>query len=326
MARERPPGWVGMNATGTIAGLQKPVSRLVLGVDNQVDPAAAAPLFDDFLERGGNAFDTAFVYGGGQCETLLGAYLEQHGLREKVVILGKGAHTPNCNPAAIEAQLTISLERLRTDFVDIYMMHRDDPDVPVGEFVDALNAQLALGRMRVFGASNWSLERMSAANQYAASKGLRGITVVSNQFSLAKMLQPIWSGCVPGNDPAQLAWLKSEQIALMPWSSQARGFFVAGNASDTSNPELVRCWYDADNFQRLERAKALARVLGVETINVALSYVLHQPFATFSLIGPRSIAETASCFRALEIALTPLEVAWLNLETSEVPPRVMTRA
>ena len=314
-----------MSATGTIAGLGKPVSRLVLGVDNQVDLAAAAPLFDDYLERGGNAFDTAFVYGGGQCETLLGAYLEQTGLRERVVILGKGAHTPNCNPAAIGAQLEVSLERLHTDFVDIYMMHRDNPDVPVGEFIDALNAQFALGRMRVFGVSNWSLERMSAANQYAASKGLRGITVASNQFSLAKMLEPIWSGCVSSNDMAQLAWLEREQIALMPWSSQARGFFVAGDPSDTSNPELVRCWYNAENFQRLERAKALARVLGAETINVALAYVLHQPFKTFPLIGPRSIAETASSFNALTITLEPLEYQWLNGETDAVPLRVMAR-
>ena len=156
---------------------------------------------------------------------------------------------------------------------------------------------------------------MIAANEYASAHSLRGITLISNQFSLAKMLSPIWSGCVSSNDMAQLEWLNSNQITLMPWSSQARGFFVAGNASDTSSPELVRCWYDAQNFQRLERAKALAGVLGVETINVALAYVLHQPFATFPLIGPRSKAETASSFRALEIGLTPAEVAWLNLET-----------
>ncbi len=307
---------------GSVAGLQKSVSRLVLGVDNQVDFETLAPLLDDYLERGGNAFDTAFVYGGGQCETLLGAYLEQRGLRDSVVILGKGAHTPNCNPAAIGAQLTVSLERLQTDFVDVYMMHRDNPDVPVGEFIDALNAQHALGRMRIFGVSNWSLERMIAANQYAAVHGLRGITLISNQFSLAKMLSPVWSGCVSSNDADQPSWLEREGIALMPWSSQARGFFVAGNASDTSNPELVRCWYDAQNFQRLERAKALAGSLGVEAINVTLAYVLHQPFTTFPLIGPRSQAETASSFRALEIHLEPLEVAWLNLETHKVPPRV----
>ena len=166
---------------------------------------------------------------------------------------------------------------------------------------------------------------MIAANEYAASNGLCGITVASNQFSLAKMLSPIWSGCVSSNDAQQMAWLETEGIALMPWSSQARGFFVAGDARDTSNPELVRCWYDAGNFQRLERASALARVLGVEAINIALAYVLHQPFQTFPLIGPRSTAETASSFRALEVTLEPREVAWLNGETSEVPSRVTAR-
>jgi aryl-alcohol dehydrogenase-like predicted oxidoreductase len=303
----------------TIPGLEKPVSRLVLGMDNQTDLEASRPVLDDFLERGGNAFDTAYTYKSGACEILLGQYLEERELRDSVMILGKGAHTPNCTPEAIGTQLEISLERLRTDFVDVYMMHRDNQDVPVGEFMDALNAQHALGRMRVFGGSNWSLERARAANDYAASKGLQGFTTVSNQFSLAEMMDPVWAGCISSNDAEYKAWLKDNQIVLMPWSSQARGFFVLGDPVDTSNEELVRCWYSPDNFKRLERAKALAQSKSVETINIALAYVLHQPFTTFPLIGPRSVAETASSFRALEIELSAAEMAWLNLETDANP-------
>ncbi len=307
---------------GHIPGLTKPVSRLVLGMDNQTDLEVSRPLLDDFLARGGNAFDTAFVYQAGRCEALLGQYVQENGLRDSVVILGKGAHTPHCTPEAIGTQLQISLERLRTDFVDVYMMHRDNPEVPVGEFVEALNREFTLGRIRSFGASNWTTQRLQAANAYAAAGGLQGFTSVSNQFSLARMLDPVWPGCVSSNEPESVAWLTENKIALMPWSSQARGFFVLGDPADTGNPELVRCWYGSDNFRRLERAKALAGVLGVEAINVALSYVLHQPFVTFPLIGPRSIVETASSFRALEIALQPDEVSWLNLETDEVPRRL----
>jgi aryl-alcohol dehydrogenase-like predicted oxidoreductase len=303
----------------TIPGLQKRVSRLVLGMDNQTDLESSRPVLDDFVGRGGNAFDTAFIYKSGACEAVLGQYLEERGLRDSVMILGKGAHTPDCTPEAIGSQLEASLNRLRTDFVDVYMMHRDNIEIPVGEFIDALNAQHTLGRIRVFGGSNWSLERTRAANDYAASKGLQGFTVVSNQFSLAEMMDPVWAGCISSNDAAYKTWLADHQIVLMPWSSQARGFFVLGDPQDLSNEELVRCWYSPQNFNRLERAKALAQSKGVETINIALAYVLHQPFTTFPLIGPRNVAETASSFRALEIELSAAEMAWLNLQTDANP-------
>lgn len=303
----------------TIPGLDQPVSRLVLGMDNQSDLEASRPVLDDFLERGGNAFDTAFVYKSGAGEKVLGQYLKERGNRDQVVILGKGAHTPHCTPQAIGQQLDISLNRLETDFVDVYMMHRDNPDVPVGEFIDALNQQHAFGHIRAFGGSNWSVARVREANEYAAANNLKGFTAVSNQFSLARMIDPVWAGCISANDPESRAWLEENQITLMPWSSQARGFFVLGDPSDTSHEELVRCWYSPDNFLRLERAKALAQAKDVEPINIALAYVLHQPFTTLPLIGPRSVAETASSFRALEIELTRGELAWLNLETDILP-------
>lgn len=304
-----------------LPGLDKHVSRLVLGMDNQTDLEASRPVLDDFLERGGNAFDTAFIYQSGACEALLGQYLEERNLRDAVVILGKGAHTPDCTPEAIGVQLEESLERLRTDFVDVYMMHRDNSDIPVGEFVDALNEQQTKGRIRIFGGSNWTVGRAQAANEYAASKGLRGFTVISNQFSLATMIDPVWAGCISSNDAESRAWLKENRVALMPWASQARGFFVFGDPNDTSNEELVRCWYSTDNFARLERAKTLAQSKGVKAINIALAYVLHQPFTTLPLIGPRNVSETASSFRALEIELSASEMAWLNLETDVNPIR-----
>ncbi len=104
-------------------------------------------------------------------------------------------------------------------------------------------------------------------------------------------------------------------MPLMPWSSQARGFFTErANPDDRSDPELVRCWYSDDNFRRRERAVELAHRRGVLPINIALAYVLCQPFPTFPLIGPRTLAETRSSFQALGVQLSPEELRWLNLE------------
>jgi predicted dehydrogenase/aryl-alcohol dehydrogenase-like predicted oxidoreductase len=301
---------------GRIPGLEKNVSRVVMGVDNQQDLSHASIMFDDFFARGGNAFDTAHIYGGGAYEKLLGRWVKNRGVRDEVVIVGKGAHTPNCNPAALTKQLHESLARLDFPGVDVYMLHRDNPDVPVGEFVDVLNEHVRAGRMKVFGGSNWTLARVDEANAYAKAKGLQGFGVVSNNFSLARMVEPPWAGCVSASDPDSRAWLARTQIPLLAWSSQARGFFIPERAhpDKTDDAELVRCWYSDDNFQRLARVNELAQKRNVLPINIALAYVLNQPFPTFALIGPRQLSETRTSLAALDVSLSPDELRWLNLE------------
>jgi aryl-alcohol dehydrogenase-like predicted oxidoreductase len=231
------------------------------------------------------------------------------------MILGKGGHTPYCTPDGISAQLVESLERLRTDHVDIYMLHRDNPAIPVDEFIGLLNEHQRAGRMRIFGASNWSIDRLEAANDYARRNGLSGFAAISNNFSLARMIAPPWPDCLSSSDATWRAWLTRTQMPLMPWSSQARGFF-AGRAApaDLSDPELVRCWYSHDNFERLTRVEHIAAERGVQKIAIALAWVLRQPFPTFPLIGPRTLSETRTSLPGLGLALTPEEVAWLNLE------------
>jgi len=311
-----------------VPGLEQSVSRLVMGCDNQPGMSHAAVMWDQFFELGGNAFDTAYIYGGGSMETLLGHWHQQRGVRSSMVIVGKGAHTPHCAPEYIGRQLTESLERLQTDHVDIYFMHRDNLDIPVGEFISALNDEVRAGRIKVFGGSNWTLDRTRAANAWAAQHGLQGFSAVSNNFSLARMVTPIWTGVESARDDAWRTYLAETGMALLPWSSQARGFFtpwadtvlerrgrenVVITTMQPTQDELLRTWVSDDNVERRRRAGELARARGVEMINVALAYVLAQPFPCLPLIGPRTLAETRSCISALAIDLSPAELAWLDL-------------
>jgi predicted dehydrogenase/aryl-alcohol dehydrogenase-like predicted oxidoreductase len=307
---------------GVIPGIGKKISRLFMGVDNQPTIAHATVMFDDFVENGGNAFDTAYIYGGGRSEKLLGQWVNNRDIRESVVILGKGAHTPYCNPVDLTRQLLDSLDRLQTGYVDIYMLHRDNPDVPVGEFVDVLNEHVKAGRIRAFGGSNWGIVRVEAANAYARSNGLQGFAAISNNFSLARMVAPVWEGCIAASDPDFRAWLTKTQMPVIGWSSQARGFFTdRARPDDVSDPELARCWYSEDNFGRQERAKKMARKKHVLPINIALAYVLCQPFPIFAIIGPRTLEETRTSLPALHVELTPEELKWLNLEEAPAPGR-----
>jgi aryl-alcohol dehydrogenase-like predicted oxidoreductase len=301
---------------GRLEGIDKPISRLVMGVDNQHTLPHPAVMFDDFFERGGNAFDSAWNYGGGRCETVLGQWIKLRGVRDQVVIITKGAHTPLCRPEHLSRQLIESLERQQIDASDIYIMHRDNLDVPVGEFVDVLNEHYRAGRMKAFGGSNWTLARIDEANAYAKKKGLKGMSLVSNQLSLARPIEPVWRGCLTAGDPDSRAWFTRTQTPLFCWSSQARGFFLEGHAhpDKRDDKEMVRVWYSPDNFQRLERAKELAKKKRVRPINIALAYVLNQPFPTFALIGPRKLEETRTSLPALSVELTEQERKWLNLE------------
>jgi len=297
-----------------VSGLDQPVARLVMGMPGSTDFRHASTVWDDYFELGGNCYDTARVYG--PWEGVLGRWIEQRGIRDQVMIIDKGAHTPNCYPKAMTEEFMTSLENLRTDYVDIYFLHRDNPEVPVGEFVDVLNEHRDAGRIKIFGGSNWSPERVDAANEYAKKNGKQGFTAVSNNMSLAHMVDPVWADCLTASEPTQKAWFEKTQTPLFAWSSQARGFFVEGRAhpEKREDAELVRCWYSPENFQRLERAKEMAAKHGVRPINIAAAYVLCQPFPTFALIGPQTLNEVSTSMPALSVQLTPEEVAYLNLE------------
>jgi predicted dehydrogenase/aryl-alcohol dehydrogenase-like predicted oxidoreductase len=303
---------------GTIADIEKQVSRLVLGCDNQTTLGHATAMFDDFVERGGNAFDTAYIYGGGLMEKLLGAWVANRGIRDDVVLIGKGAHTPHCDPESISRQLGETLDRLQTDHVDLYLMHRDNPQIPVGEFVDVLDAEARAGRVRAFGGSNWTIARFEEAQAYAEANGKQAFSALSDHFGLAHALDVPWAGCEHVTDPEDRRWLERTGTPLLPWSSQARGFFARADRDDISDAELVRCYYSDDNFERLSRARSLATELGVAPTAVALAYVLAQSFPTFPLIGPRTIDETRTSMAGLDIRLSAAQVDWLDLRSDSV--------
>ena len=158
-----------------LKGLDRDLSRLVLGCDNQSDSDHAFVMFDHFFESGGNVFDTAFIYNNGKSDRYLGSWMKDRDIRDKVVILGKGAHTPHCNPIAIRKELQESLEKLQIGYLDIYCVHRDNTDIPVNEFVDALDEVQEEGLIKVKGASNWNLERFASAQDYSNTKGKEGL-------------------------------------------------------------------------------------------------------------------------------------------------------
>jgi aryl-alcohol dehydrogenase-like predicted oxidoreductase len=305
--------------TISIKGLTKPVSKLIMGTDffRLNNPDEVSRIMENYIQIGGNTLDTAFGYCGGESEQAIGRWLEEMGNPEEINILTKGAHHdsdgPRVNAEAIRSDLLTSLDRLRVCSVALYALHRDDPGVPVGPILEALNEHIEAGRIEAIGASNWSYSRLQEAAEYAKQHGLIGFSFSSPNLSLAKANEPYWAGCVSADEDT-LKWHETHQMPLLSWSSQARGFFSGRFTPDNrENADLVRVFYSDANWERLRRAQQLGQEKGATAIQIALAYVLSQPFPACALIGPRSEAEMRSCQEGAQIKLTPAEMAWLDL-------------
>ncbi len=313
---------------GHVPGVEKPISRLVQGtiMVREDDLPYSFALLDAALHAGITAFDTARHYGNGN-EVTVGRWVRERGLRDQVVIIGKGAHQSpermRVTPADIAADLDESLSKLGLDAIDLYLLHRDDPDVPVGPIVEALNSHLREGKIRAFGGSNWTHERIAEANAYAQEHGLVPFVASSPQFSLAAQIDPPWRGCISigGPDGAEARrWYIDNQMAIFAWSSLAGGFLSGGFDRDNDGglPEEVaqraRRSYGSDaNYERLDRARTLATELGVTVPQIALAYAVSQPLNLFAIAGGESDEEIAANAAAVAIRLPADTLKWLDL-------------
>ena len=319
---------------GQVQGIDKPVSRIVLGtmIINTREEARSFAMIDAAFEQGGTTLDTAHVYAGGDSERAIGRWMKARGNRDQVVVLTKGAHPnadrPRVTPYDITSDLYDSLARLQTDFIDLYMLHRDDPSVPVGPIVDVLNDLRKAGKIRAFGGSNWTHTRLQEANAYAAARGLAPFTASSPNFGLAEQVEDPWGpGCVtlsgPQNEAAR-AWYRAQRMPVFAYSRLGRGFF-SGRITRENFPALkeildgacVRAYCHEVNFRRLDRVEALARQKGVPVPRIALAYALSQPLDVFALVGAASGAEYQENLAALDLVLSGPELAWLDLRAEQ---------
>ena len=298
---------------GRVPGLDKPVSRLVQGCDFNWTMPHTAAVCDEYFACGGNVFDTSHYYGNpvGSCERNLGQWIRNRGIRDEVVVIEKGGNPPNGTPEAIIAELNEGLERLQMDSVDLWLVHRDSPEVPVDELVDVFNELRDAGRMTLFGVSNWSLERMKEAQAYADANDKAYFSVLSNQYSLAEMEANPFPPqlCVSCNATAYREWLTKRKFPVFPWSSTARGYFLDHGPEE---PQIAEAFDSAANRARRERARELAGRKGVDPVAIALRWTLQQPFPTFPLFGARRPRELWVALRAFEFELSDDECTWLE--------------
>ncbi len=267
-------------------------------------------LLDAFVECGGDFVDTAHIYqawlpgGAGASERTIGSWMSRNGIRDKIRVGTKGGHphldtmdVSRLSPEEIERDLTESLARLRTDYIDLYWLHRDDSSIPVGEIMDMLDVHLSAGRIRAIGASNWTPQRLREANNYAKQKGIPGFCASQIAWSLAQLKKdPNAPADTLDMDEETYAFHEETGMPVIPFSSQARGFFSGnyrkGMALETPRARQVANLYFSDeNFKRLERVSELAKETARTPNQIALTWLRSHNFPVIPIAGCRTIEQ-----------------------------------
>lgn len=280
--------------------------------------ARANAVLDAALEAGCNAFDTARAYGDGLSESILGKWIRSRRVRDQVVVIGKGGHPDSSGrsrvgPNALTKDLDLTLRSLGLEFVDLYMLHRDDLDLGVGPIMETLHTFVQAGKVAAIGASNWTHERIEEANIYAAERGLTPFAVSSPHLSLAEMIAVPWPGCLSltGDAGAEArAWFAATQMPVLAWSPLAGGYLLEQDAQarGRSGP------YDSPkNTERRERLRALAARRGLSAGQLALAFLLHQEINVVPIVAASTPARVRELLAAPAVKLSIEERDWLDL-------------
>jgi len=301
-------------------------SSLCLGTGNlgsSLSKEESFTLLDAFVDLGGNFLDTARVYTDwlpGErsiSEKTIGEWIHLRRIRNRIILATKGGHPelatmniPRLSPRDIIGDLDASLRNLRTDRIDLYWLHRDDPGRPVGDIMDTLAARVAAGKILHLGCSNWRLERIRAAQEYAEKQGIPGFVANQMMWSLAATHPAgLPDPTMVAMDAALKKYHGESGMAAVPYSSQAGGLFqkMAGGLRD-----IPKIYATGENTIRFQRVLELRAQTGLSITEITLGYLLSQPFPTIPIVGFRNPSQLNDSWKGAGTRLTPEQIAFLE--------------
>lgn len=302
------------------------VSRICLGMmtygsskwrDWVLDEDQARPFVKRALDAGINFFDTADMYSNGASEEVLGRAIRDFARREEVVIatkvyfpMGPGPNQRGLSRVHILRSIEGSLRRLGTDYVDLYQIHRYDPETPLEETLEALHDVVKSGKARYIGASSMYAWQFARALYLADIHGWTRFISMQNHYNLVYREE----------EREMMPLCRAEGIGVIPWSPLARGF-LSGNRARQEWGETTRArtddfahrmYYQETDFEIVERVIELARRLGVAPAQVALAWLLRQPGVTAPIIGASQMHHLDQAIAALELRLSDEDCAYLE--------------
>lgn len=285
------------------------VSRVGLGCNNlgsRIDLDATRAVVDAALDAGVMFFDTAAVYGnGGDSERFLGEILE--GRRDRVVLatkFGWGSEAGDGTVDTARRSLEESLERLRTDYVDLYYLHKPDASTPIAETLGALDELVRAGKVRALGCSNFSAEQLADADRVASDLGTARFTVLQNHYNLLRR----------DDDADVLPLCRELGVAYVPYFPLASGLLTGKYRRGEPAPEGTRLAgreIEDERFDRIEALTAFAEERGRSLHELALSALASTPGIGSIIAGATKPEQVRSNAAASSWKLTPDELATL---------------
>jgi aryl-alcohol dehydrogenase (NADP+) len=302
------------------------VSRLCLGMMTYgssqwrpwvLDEDAGRPFIQRALELGINFFDTADMYSRGMSEEVLGRAVRDFARREEVVIatkvffpMGAGQNERGLSRLHILRGIDDSLRRLGTDYVDLYQIHRWDPETPIEETLEALHDVVKAGKARYMGASSMFAWQFAKTLHLSERNGWTRFVSMQNHYNLVYREE----------EREMLPLCRDQGIGVIPWSPLARGF-LAGNRARVHWGETIRSktddyaqsmYYSESDFAVAEQAATLAAARGVTPAQIALAWLLHKPGVTAPIIGASKMPQLEQSVAALDLRLSAEEITALE--------------
>jgi aryl-alcohol dehydrogenase-like predicted oxidoreductase len=302
------------------------VSRICLGTmtygsskwrDWVLDEQEARPFFKRAIELGINFFDTADMYSLGASEEVTGRALRDFAQRDEVVIatkvfnrMGPAPNSVGLSRKHIMQGIDASLRRLGTDHVDIYQIHRLDPETRIEETLDALNDVVRAGKALYIGASSMYAWQFMKALGVSDHRGLSRFVSMQNHYNL-----------VYREEEREMIPLCVDQgIGIIPWSPLARGFLAgnrtaqkSGDTTRSKSDEFAhRMYYQPEDFAIVDRVKAIATSIGKTMPQVALAWMLSKPYITAPIVGASKLPHLEQAVEAASIRLDPAQITMLE--------------
>jgi aryl-alcohol dehydrogenase-like predicted oxidoreductase len=307
------------------------VSRVILGCMSfgqpdlgghrwSLGPDEARPLILRALEAGITTFDTANTYSAGSSEEIVGKVLGDHAKREEVVIatkvfnrMGPGPKAAGLSRAAIFTQVEESLRRLGTDYIDLYQIHRYDPNTPIEETMEALHDLVRSGKVLYLGASSMWTWQFAQAQYVADLNGWTRFVCMQDQYNLLMREE----------EREMLPFCLDQGVGVIPWSPLARGRLTrdwdAATHRSQTDDVMARSYRQAEEADRaiVETVAAIAQERGVSRAQVALAWLLHKPAVTAPIVGVTNQQHLDDALAAVDLQLSDEEIR--RLEEPYVP-------
>jgi aryl-alcohol dehydrogenase-like predicted oxidoreductase len=285
-----------------------------------LDEEGAEPIFRQAIDLGITFWDTANAYGIGASEEIVGRALKRYTSRENIVLATKVFMTMHDGPGgsglsrrAIMEQIDASLSRLGTDYVDLYQIHRFDPQTPVEETMESLHDVVKAGKARYLGASSMWAWRFAKMQYTADLHGWTRFVSMQDQYSLMQREE----------EREMFGLLADQKVASIPWSPLARGRLARpwGAQTRRSETDPMGRSFLADRDQPIaEAVRQVAEARGIPMAQVALAWVLKNPVVSAPIVGPTKLHHLPDAVAALDIQLTDNEIRALEEPYTPRPP------